>query len=158
MQSLSVKNAWASCFLLLGVAGCIAPQQAVQMQFVDAETNLPLKQVEITQLSTPRSSVLPDVPVYGFAGRKAGPPQITHQVADEQWRSTLPGNAQLLLAKKGYQSIRVEPKVYGLRIENTETQEVSDELLLEPTTVIKFSKNPNSPSVVSHDADSKGER
>ncbi len=114
MQSLSVKSLWSIGWFLLFLTGCIAPQQAVQLRIVDAETNLPLRQVEITQYNASRSSVLPDVPVYGYAGRKAGPPEVTRQVVHEQWRTTLPGNSQVLLSKDGYQPVRIEPKTVWL--------------------------------------------
>jgi hypothetical protein len=155
MRNLSAKTATGCCLVLLTLAGCITPQQAVQLRFVDAETNLPLRQVEIMQHSASRSSVLPDVPVYGFTGRKAGSAKITHHVADEQWKAILPGDSQLLLSKDGYQAVRIQPKLYGLRIEHTGTNDVCDELLLEPTTVIKFSKNPNSSAATSSGADSE---
>jgi len=153
MQSLSVKSIWSIGWFLLFLTGCIAPQQAVQLRIVDAETNLPLRQVEITQYNASRSSVLPDVPVYGYAGRKAGPTEVTRQVVHEQWRTTLPGNSQVLLSKDGYQPVRIEPKPYGLRVENTGTEQAYDELLLEPTTVIKLTRIPQSPAAESPDSE-----
>ena len=142
MQYLSAQRVGIICVCLLALSGCIAPQQAVRLSFVDAQTNLPLRQVKITQRKSSRSSVLPDVPVFGYAGRKAGPAEITHHVADEQWQATLPGDSQVVLSKEGYQPVHVEPKPFGIRVENTGTDQVHDELLLEPTTVIKFSRIP----------------
>jgi hypothetical protein len=153
MPCLFAKRVLSVGLCLLALTGCIAPQQAVQLRFIDAETNQPLRQIEVTQYNASRSSVLPDVPVYGFAGRKAGPPEVTRQVVNEQWRTTLPGNSQVLLAKEGYQPVRIEPRPYGLRIENSGTAPTHDELLLEPTTVIKFTRLPKSETAVTSESD-----
>lgn len=121
--------------LLTLIPGCFAPQRAVNLRLVDADTMQPLPGVSlgmgVNRWHPPKPGIFPV---------KIAWPKTAEFTVDHEYQGVLPGECYLDIEKAGYETVRIEPTLLGIQIKNMATGAVSREYQLDEATVVPLYK------------------